>query len=87
VWKRYDKNEMPKWLGNNKYTTIHPVTIIVWIVLELILHTIISCEEEGNVKLGDDRRGGSNNITQHTTYILLRGRSKQKKERTNNQMQ
>jgi len=65
VWKRYDKNEMPKWLGNNKYTTIHPVTIIVWIVLELILHTIISCEEEGNVELGDDRRGGSNNITQH----------------------
>ena len=53
-------------IGNNKHNNIHPVTIyIVWIVLELILHTIISCGEEGNVELGDDRRGGSNNITQH----------------------
>ena len=44
-----------------QYTTAPRNYRIVWIVLELTLHTIISCREEGNVELGDDRRGESNN--------------------------
>jgi len=35
--------------------------MIVWLVLELILHTINHRGEEGIVELGDDRIGESNN--------------------------
>ena len=47
--------------------------MIVWIVLELILHTINHHGEEGIVELGDDRIGESNNKQQQTQmYIELR---------------
>ena len=52
-------------IGNNNTQQYTPHNYrIVWIVLDLILHTIISCGEEGIVELGDDRRGGLNNNTQ-----------------------
>ena len=54
-------------VGNNN---THPVTMIVWIVFALPLHTINHRWDEGIVELGDDRRGESNNKQQQTQNIF-----------------
>ena len=82
IWQEWNA----KMIGNNNTQQYTPRNYrIVWIVLDLILHTIISCGEEGNVELGDDRRGGSNNNTQYS-YISWEVDQNKRRKEPNNQM-